>query len=105
MTIKVSQEAREAAADLYEANGVLSREFIQDIRGGHRDGLKDVQAFAQFQAQIEAATVERCAMVADEKAAYVAALIKRDGKVTDARIGVQMAYEAIAAAIRKGPAS
>jgi hypothetical protein len=44
--VPVAQIDREAAADLFKAEGVLSREFIDDMRAGYRDQTKTVQAFA-----------------------------------------------------------
>ncbi|KQN09833.1 hypothetical protein ASE85_02545 [Sphingobium sp. Leaf26] len=64
------------------------------------DDHPTVQLLARFEAETRKDERDRCAEVADDKAAYVAALIAKDGEVTDARIGVQMAYEVCAAAIR-----
>lgn len=59
---EISQKARDAAASaMFEDSEI----FRLAITSGMMDDHKFVQAFAQFQRQIEAATVERCAKVAE----------------------------------------
>lgn len=61
----VTQRAREAAASMLSAEGMKSPAMFSNIRAGFVDDLRIVQAFHRFEAEIEAATIERCVGVAD----------------------------------------
>lgn len=99
----VSQRARDAAADLidqyWSGSDDAMRKLAASIRAGHRHGAF-VRAFARFQAEIEAATIERCAGVCDDEAAKCLPFMRGFGVSANIETGRHRQANEIATAIR-----
>lgn len=88
MTIKVSQEARDAAADMAVA---LELSYLGD--GGYFGCL-----FATKLQSLIDSTIERCAVALDGRAKAAKLLVEKEA--TDARVGVMVSFEVAASLVR-----
>jgi hypothetical protein len=95
-SIPVRQEDRETAAAISHMGSVTKAQ----IREGSYDNLPIVQAFARHAEQARIEERERCARIADERAAMRAALFNENGASINAAKAVEA--EEIAVAIRNG---
>lgn len=96
--IKITQEAREAAASIAEwqaSTGWRPCFFVPDFAGKAREGVWDNHPLVEMMQALINQTVERCALVAEERRRYFVS-----DHMADVRCFVKFSAKEAAAAIR-----
>jgi hypothetical protein len=96
--IKITQEARDAAASISEwqaSTGWRQCFFVSEFAGKARDGVCDDHPLVEMMQALINQTVERCAEMAEERGRYFVA-----DHMADVRCFVKFSAKEAAAAIR-----
>jgi len=104
MTIEITQEDREAAANLmrHGSRPGISETIATHMSSGTVDSDPIIQAFAAHRQAARERALDEAAEVAERNAKHAGSVMMNDEiGITDARVGYQLANQRIASQIRK----